>query len=423
MDAIQPSWSVAGKVAFRFFVVYFILFVLPFPFSYIPGLDFLWGYYGSAWQVIVPWIGKHVLALSYEVVITPPGNGSGDTTFRFVQVFAIALISLVACFIWSILDWRRKNYDQASYWTMIGMRYYLGTWMMGYGFQKIFMLQFHLSDARLLQTYGDSSPMGLLWTFMGYSYSYNLFTGGGEVLGGLLLLFRKGVTAGSLLIIAIMSNVVVLNFAYHVPVKLFSMHLLAIAIVLASVDGRRLFDFLRNRPVESRREKLYLSEGWWGNARLAATFLFAAWMFFGRIAYGIQYEKEMSRSKPMLKGKYQVKEFYFNGSRDANPGDTIAWKSFRIDYAGFARAILLNDHAVDFTLDVDTARRTFQLRTPFDRYSLNYRQSDNGDLVLWGPRLERDSVHVTLERIDNRPKDFILTSHQFQWINEYPDNR
>jgi hypothetical protein len=39
---------------------------------------------------------------------------------------------------------------------------------------------------RLLKPYGESSPMGLLWTFMGYSTGYNLFTGGAEALGGLL---------------------------------------------------------------------------------------------------------------------------------------------------------------------------------------------------------------------------------------------
>jgi hypothetical protein len=40
--------------------------------------------------------------------------------------------------------------------------------MLVYGFIKVFPTQFHLpGPGRLVQPYGDSSPMALLWTFMG----------------------------------------------------------------------------------------------------------------------------------------------------------------------------------------------------------------------------------------------------------------
>ena len=48
-----------------------------------------------------------------------------------------------------------------------------------------------------------------------------------------------------------MVNVVMINFCYDVPVKLFSSHLLAMALFLILPDLRRLIDvFVRDRSVE-----------------------------------------------------------------------------------------------------------------------------------------------------------------------------
>ena len=57
----------------------------------------------------------------------------------------------------------------------------------GYGFAKVVPLQFaQPSSIRLGQQLGDMSPMGLLWTFMGFSPSFQIFTGAVEVLAGLV---------------------------------------------------------------------------------------------------------------------------------------------------------------------------------------------------------------------------------------------
>lgn len=43
---------------------------------------------------------------------------------------------------------------------------------------------------KLMQPYGESSPMGILWTFMGSSTAYTIFAGtAGEVLAAIPLLF------------------------------------------------------------------------------------------------------------------------------------------------------------------------------------------------------------------------------------------
>jgi hypothetical protein len=51
--------------------------------------------------------------------------------------------------------------------------------------------------------------------------------------------------------VGVLSNVVALNFSYDVPVKLFSSHLLGMALFLLIPDARRLVNvFFLNRPTQ-----------------------------------------------------------------------------------------------------------------------------------------------------------------------------
>jgi uncharacterized membrane protein YphA (DoxX/SURF4 family) len=113
--------------------------------------------------------------------------------------------------------------------------------MLYYGFGKILKLQFpDLTPGWLDRHVGDMSPMGFLWTFMGYSRPYTVFAGIAEVVGGVLLLGRRTATLGALVIVAVMTNVVVLNFCYDVPAKLYALQLLIMAALIAAPNARRL---------------------------------------------------------------------------------------------------------------------------------------------------------------------------------------
>lgn len=103
---------------------------------------------------------------------------------------------MIAAIIWSVADRKRKSYDLLLYWIMVYVRYYLAFMMMNYGFIKIIKSQFPFPFRSLTETYGESSPMGLLWNFMGYSTAYNKFSGLAEAIGGFLLLFRRTATFG-----------------------------------------------------------------------------------------------------------------------------------------------------------------------------------------------------------------------------------
>ena len=119
------------------------------------------------------------------------------------------------------------------------VRFFLCEMLLGYGFAKVFPLQFaQPSSFRLAQQLGDMSPMGLLWTFMGYSPSYQMFTGAVEVLAGLLLTTRRTTLLGALVALAAMTHVFALNMCFDVPVKLYSFNYLMMAIFWSLRNSR-----------------------------------------------------------------------------------------------------------------------------------------------------------------------------------------
>jgi len=116
------------------------------------------------------------------------------------------------------------------------------------------MNQFPAPSSETLGTpLGEASPMRLLWTFMGASRPYTWFAGGSEVLAGLLLVWRRTSTLGAMIAAGVMTNVVLLNFCYDVPVKLFSAHLLVTALLILLPHGKDIFGFFFSNQPTNRR--------------------------------------------------------------------------------------------------------------------------------------------------------------------------
>src|SRR5579859_5260248 len=231
--ALQPNarWNPALKIGFRFACCYLFLFCFPFPLGSIPYTGKPAEWYELLWQKVVPWMASHLLRLSQPITIFT--NGSGDTRFDYIKALCLLVVAALASVLWSVLDRKRQNYGRLHQWLRLYVRLYLGATLLGYGAYKVIPSQFPpMWQWRYLQTYGDSSPMGVLWTFMSASASYTIFAGAIEMLGGILLFLPRLVTLGALISVGAMANVFMLNMSYDVPVKLYSFHLLLLAIFL-----------------------------------------------------------------------------------------------------------------------------------------------------------------------------------------------
>jgi len=203
------------------------------------------------WFAAASWLCTHVLHLSPTVSVAAPYT-LADNVIGYVELLCFIVLAALAAIVWTLLDRKRTEYRTLHEWLRIYVRYALAFAMLGYGMDKVFALQFNWSmpgPGRLAEPLGNYSPFALLWTFMGYSTPYTIFTGVGEVIGGVLLFFRRTTTLGALIISGVMANVVALNFSYDVGVKIFSSLLLFLAMFLLVPDLRRLMDFfVLNRP-------------------------------------------------------------------------------------------------------------------------------------------------------------------------------
>ena len=98
------------------------------------------------------------------------------------------MVALAAAVVWTIVS-RRLEYRRLFGWVHLFLRYYVAIIMLIYGAFKVVDTQFPPPTLEALsQPVGALTPMGLLWTFMGYSVPYATFGGLGEVVGAVLLL-------------------------------------------------------------------------------------------------------------------------------------------------------------------------------------------------------------------------------------------
>ena len=173
-------WSNLKKTGFLFLFFYFSFYIS----SHFYFIDFLW-------QSLVSPFAK-LLGFSSHWYLYNPENGSGDTTYHFYQILLFAILAVGFSISTTLLKPSRTSSEILHKLLNVMLRYSLAGLMIAYGLVKLFCMQFPFpSYARLDQELGDFSPMGLLWTFMGYSPTYSMFTGALEFIAGLFLLSQK----------------------------------------------------------------------------------------------------------------------------------------------------------------------------------------------------------------------------------------
>ena len=131
------------------------------------------------------------------------------------------------------------------------LRMFVAGYFLIYGWSKVFLLQMGTIDyPESLITIGEKSPMGILWTWMGYSPTIQFAAGAIEVLVALLLLWRRTAALGALAGLAAGFSVWLLNMTYDVPVKTLSGMLAVLSAVVLIPWIPRVFRFLTGAPAD-----------------------------------------------------------------------------------------------------------------------------------------------------------------------------
>lgn len=428
----RAVWSEATRIAFRLSFVYFSVYVLMTQMmgTMIPFYPFNLLEETRPVQAVVLWTAKHVFHIGHALVTM--GTGSGDRTFDWVLNFLIVMLALAATAVWSIADRKRESYPGLYKWFRLFMRFALAGTMFSYGFAKLIPLQMPFPRLdRLLEPYGNFSPMGVLWSSIGASRSYEIFSGCAETAGGLFLIFPRTTTFGALICLADMTQVFVLNMTYDVPVKLLSFNLILFALFLLAGDGQRLANvlFLNRTAAPDLRPALF-RRVFANRAALGVQIAFGILLMGVNLRGSVQGVSEYGwkSPKPALYGIWDVKNFSVDGQeRPPLLTDTERWRRIVFDSFG-TMSVTATVHGMDDTrrtygLAINTATKTFVLTKPGDKNwkaNFTFDRTTPGELTVDGT-VDSHKIHAQMEQYD--VSKFLLVSRGFHWVQERGMNR
>lgn len=408
----QDVWSSAKKALFKFIFTYFSLYIL---------LMFS----SSLFEIPFRWLGNTLLGIDYSYDIN--GYGSGDHTYAYITLFINTILAIIISLFWIFLDRNRKSHNKLMYWFIVILRVYLIFFMFTYGFVKIIQLQFpYPSLTRMLEPLGNFSPMGLAWTYLGYSKGFNLFMGIMEISGGLLLIPRRTSTLGAFITMGVMTHVAVMNFMYDIPVKIFSVHLTLIALFIFSTDLKRFINiFITNQPTESYDyynpidDKTYHKVIFW----MKLIFTIALGGLFVLQGWGNERSKN-KKGKPHLYGIWEVEQFI--KEKDTIPPlitDAKRWRYLVVEQKNRATIKTMNDERHNYKFKPDTISKKIILYGSGEKNetpNFTYELLDSETMKLNG-QLHLYNYEILLKR--KKLEDILLYSRGFNWINEKPYNR
>ncbi|HVU37144.1 MAG TPA: DoxX family protein [Opitutales bacterium] len=420
-----PRWRWPTRVAFRFCFVYFGLVIFPFPLGYVPYSDYLFYYiyqaYDAFWNWLVPWTGAHILHLSKPITILP--NGSGDTTWNYVQVFCLVVIAGVSTAIWSWLDRRRPAYPKLYQWSRLLVRLYLAAVLISYGLDKVVPLQMPRPSLLELSTpLGDIPPGGLLWAFIGASPAFEIFTGLVEVAGGLLLILPRTAPLGALVGAASLFFIFMLNLCYDVPVKLYSFFLLGLSLFLLAPElGRLARLFLLGERVELTKPVPLFSRRWLNALALVLQVAFGLTQFHNNLGGDVDNAKSFGFLAPESPwyGVWSVEKFTRDGQVvPPNPDDETCWSQVIFDKPGRVNVRAGRHARISYEVLLSRNGKVLQLRTGKNASGLFTCAPTGGEHLTLTGDLEGHHYEIQLQRQDENK--YILPTRGFHWINEYP---
>lgn len=161
-----------------------------------------------------------VAGLTTAALLLVLGNSGTLRWFPPLIVFSLVGISLFSSLIFPLI-WQRQEekqkIDSEKVYAMVYgiIRYTIAFNLASFGWKKLFGLQFvvpnEISDKPMNQQSGE----WLTWYYFGYSFVFGLIISVIQIGGAYLLLFRKTLLLGAIILFAFMLNLTLINIFYQ----------------------------------------------------------------------------------------------------------------------------------------------------------------------------------------------------------------
>jgi hypothetical protein len=415
------------RLAFRFGVVYLTMFcaatqisgsVVPNPWFSYRGLGRLW-----PMREITHWVARTV----FGVDVPLDDVSGGETVFFWIQWSWLIVASVAMTAVWVLLERRRRataertsrSWERGKVLGFLAVRVLLAASMLEYGMTKVIPTQFPAPPLTALVTpVGEMTLSALLWTTIGSAPAYQIATGCVEVASGILLLLPSTVALGALLSLASLLQILLLNLAFDIGVKLVTAHLIVLALILLAPAIRlkpdstlemRLQTPAFARSTQATLAILPIAVG----AYLVATQAWINWSFW-QVGGG-------GRPQSVLYGIWNVEKLSVDGqARPAELNDyDRRWRRVIFDEPNALVIQRTDDSLARYDASIDRSSGTIALtkgnsRTWASRFTID--RGGDDQMTLAG-EMDGLSVEASLRRMD--PSAFPLLNSSFRWVRPH----
>jgi hypothetical protein len=277
----------------------------------------------------------------------------------------------------------------------------LAVGIMPYGISKVFNYQFQVSAWAYAKPLGDTPGTYLTWSFLGYQPWFQFLLGLLETVPAVLLLFRRTRRAGAVLMLPMILNVALMNYAIDLwpATQRISAVFLVMNLYLLACDWslwRRLtIELFHRPPVSPSRWRTA------GNiAEIAAALLLpaaATFYLFSEVSLLTQPIVDFIGDRQINRaGTWIVRQLTLDGRDAPLQGEALVYFDF-----GKACHYAAGGHTSAGKFDADRARHTFRIDDVAFAPGLS---SIHGTYRIDGVRMILDggpsspTVHLVLER-------------------------
>jgi len=328
------------------------------------------------------------------------GGDNGDSIEEYCRLLVAVVLALAGAAAWTFADRRRPRAEWVGEWLRILLRYSIALGLASYAVAKLYPVQFPPLDATQLDDrLGDTSGFGVLWRTMQYSRAYSLFGGLAELAVVLLLTFRRTALLGALLCLPVMANVMLMNWCYGVPVKLFSTLIVLSAATLVALDGRRLLDVLvLHRATTAAPLAPPFRSARWNQYRWAIKAALVGGVLASSVYDMRRFVAEREASAPALAGTWDVTSPIAN------------WRRAAIGRRGVVIRLETGE-ALACQATFDDPGRSVKLTCPEHAAALHWMR--DGDTLRLDGTLDDKPLAATLRRRDDSK---LPINRGFQWF-------
>lgn len=167
----------------------------------------------------------NTLAIFFEVLPNSILIKLGDDFYNWLLIGQVAIAVLFA--IGYSIYWHKKtkkgsfNSGIRHAWFRGILRYWLAFDIATYGFAKILKTQFAQSFHRDDSLVGSLNGFDLTWNYFAHSYALAVIIGLLQIIGSVLLLFRKTTLLGVSILLPILVNILLINVFYDIATGAF----------------------------------------------------------------------------------------------------------------------------------------------------------------------------------------------------------